>query len=50
MQIVTALGLLAGVFAFVPRDVLVLGVVWLVGQFDPSLAGTLLIGVLMMWS
>lgn len=49
MKIVTVLGLLAAGVLLVPRDLLVIAVLWLVGQFSPSLATTLFIGALMMW-
>lgn len=49
MKILATLGLVAGGFLLVPRDVLVIGVLWVVGQFSPSLAATLFIGALMMW-
>ena len=49
MKILATLGLLAGGLWFVPRDLLVIGVLWVVGQFSPSLAATLFLGALMMW-
>lgn len=49
MQIIAVLGLVAGVFAVIPRDLLVVSALWLVGQVSPSLASTLFIGALMMW-
>ena len=35
--------------SLVPREVLVMGVLWLVGQFSPSTATSLFLGALMMW-
>lgn len=49
MNILAVLGLLAGGFLLVPRDLLVIGVLWLVAQFSPSLASTPFLGALMMW-
>lgn len=49
MKFLTVLGLLATGFAVVPREVLLMGVLWLVGQFSPSTALNLFLGALMMW-
>lgn len=49
MNIVAILGVIVGGFLLVPRDLLVIGILWLVAQFSPSLASTLFIGALMMW-
>lgn len=49
MNILAILGVIAGGFMLVPRDLLVIAVLWVIGQFSPSLASTLFIGALMMW-
>lgn len=49
MNVLAVLGLLATGAVLVPREVLVMGVLWLVGQFSPSTATSLFLGALMMW-
>lgn len=49
MNVLVVLGLVATGFAVVPREVLVAGVLWLVGLFSPSTALNLFLGALMMW-